>query len=57
MILLPHIEIGNEDTSVYLNLELNRNINISNPNNYLGRRHFGRIIFHTDDIDVIIFIF
>ena len=48
--------IGNDDTSAYLNLELNRNINISNPNNYLGRRHFGRIIFHTDDIDVYIHI-
>jgi len=45
--------IGNDNTSAYLNLELNQNIHISNPNNYLGRRHFGRIIFHTDDIDVI----
>ena len=44
-------QIGNDNTSAYLNLELNQNIHISNPNNYLGRRHFGRIIFFTEDVD------
>lgn len=44
-------KIGNNNTSAYLNLELNLDVHISNPTNYLDKRHFGRIIFHTDDID------
>ena len=43
-------KIGN-DTSAYLNLELNLDTNISNPTNYLDKGDFGRIIFHTDDVD------
>ena len=43
-------KIGN-DTSGYLNLELNLDTNISNPTNYPDKGHFGRIIFHTDDVD------
>lgn len=47
-------EIGNNNTttiSAHLNLELNLDMNISNPTHYLDRRHFGRIIFYTDDVD------
>ena len=44
-------QTGNDNSSAYLNLELDANIATSHPNNYLERRHFGRIIFHTDDVD------
>jgi catechol 2,3-dioxygenase-like lactoylglutathione lyase family enzyme len=43
-------KIGN-NTSAYLNLEINPNTNTGNPTNYLDKGHCGRIIFHTDDID------
>ena len=44
-------QIGNNNISAYLNLELNLDTNISNSTQYLDRKHFGRIIFHTDDVD------
>jgi uncharacterized glyoxalase superfamily protein PhnB len=37
-------EIGEEIPKVYLNLELN-------TNSEHDRKHFGRIIFHTEDVD------
>ena len=43
-------KIGSDNTSAYLNLKINLAV-ISNPTNYLDERHFGRIIFHTDDVD------
>jgi catechol 2,3-dioxygenase-like lactoylglutathione lyase family enzyme len=45
-------KIGN-NTSAYLNLELNLDSNINNPTNYLDKGHCGRIIFHTDDVDIL----
>jgi hypothetical protein len=48
---LTTYQIGNNNTSTYLNLELNPDIATINPNNYSDRGHFGRIIFHTDDVD------
>ena len=45
-------KIGNNtNTSAYLNLELNLDTNICNSIHYLDRKHFGRIVFHTDDVD------
>jgi catechol 2,3-dioxygenase-like lactoylglutathione lyase family enzyme len=44
-------KIGDNNTSAYLNLELNLDTNICNSTHYLDRKHFGRIIFHTDDVD------
>lgn len=44
-------KIGNNDTSAYLNLELNLGTNISNSDNYPDKVQFGRIIFHVDDVD------
>ena len=45
-------KIGN-NTSAYLNLELNLDSNINNPTNYLDKGHCGRIIFHTDDVNIL----
>jgi catechol 2,3-dioxygenase-like lactoylglutathione lyase family enzyme len=42
-----------DNTSAYLNLELNLDSNINNPTNYLDKGHCGRIIFHTDDVDIL----
>lgn len=41
------------DHKIYLNLELIRSTNDRNSQNNLitTRKHFGRIIFHTDDVD------
>jgi catechol 2,3-dioxygenase-like lactoylglutathione lyase family enzyme len=44
-------QIGNNNISAYLNLELNPDTNIGDFNSDFNRRHFGRIIFHTDDVD------
>ena len=48
-------EIGeSNDSKIYLNLELIRPTNDrNNQNDYVTtlRNHFGRIIFHTDDVD------
>ena len=48
-------EIGESNNSkIYLNLELIRPTNDrNNQNDYVTtlRNHFGRIIFHTDDVD------
>jgi catechol 2,3-dioxygenase-like lactoylglutathione lyase family enzyme len=56
-------EIGEEHISkICLNLELNKTItnnnhelhhNITDDDNYRKRKHFGRIIFHTEDVDMI----
>ena len=42
-------EVG-ESTKMYLNLELYINNN-NNQQDKINTRHFGRIIFHTEDID------
>jgi catechol 2,3-dioxygenase-like lactoylglutathione lyase family enzyme len=42
-------EVG-EFTKIYLNLELHINNN-NNQQDKINIRHFGRIIFHTEDID------
>ncbi len=44
-------QIGKDNPPIYLNLELISNADGSNPNNELDKRNFGRIIFHTDDVD------
>jgi catechol 2,3-dioxygenase-like lactoylglutathione lyase family enzyme len=48
-------EIGDTNSSmIYLNLELIRSTNdqyIQNDRVTTTRKHFGRIIFHTDDVD------
>jgi catechol 2,3-dioxygenase-like lactoylglutathione lyase family enzyme len=48
-------EIGeSNDSKIYLNLELIRptnDRNIQNDHVTTSRKHFGRIIFHTDDVD------
>ena len=48
-------EIGESDGfKIYLNLELIRpinDLNNTNDNTITSRKHFGRIIFHTDDVD------
>lgn len=44
-------QIGKDDTSGYLNLELVANSAISNFNKDIDRKHFGRIIFYVDDVD------
>jgi catechol 2,3-dioxygenase-like lactoylglutathione lyase family enzyme len=38
-----------EDITMYLNLELRTNNDIAIP--HLSKRNFGRIIFHTEDVD------
>jgi catechol 2,3-dioxygenase-like lactoylglutathione lyase family enzyme len=43
-------EIGEYATKMYLNLELSI-LNSNNHNAHNTRRHFGRIIFHTEDVD------
>jgi catechol 2,3-dioxygenase-like lactoylglutathione lyase family enzyme len=43
-------QIGKGDQPLYLNLELNVDTSNSNHNEH-NRRHFGRIIFHTEDVD------
>jgi len=44
-------QIGKDNPSMYLNLELNVVAIInSNPNEH-DKKHFGRIIFHTEDVD------
>jgi hypothetical protein len=42
-------EIGEEIPKVYLNLELTTTT--TNSNSEHGRKHFGRIIFHAEDVD------
>jgi catechol 2,3-dioxygenase-like lactoylglutathione lyase family enzyme len=42
-------QIGKDNPPLYLNLELNTASN-SNHNEH-NKRHFGRIIFHTEDVD------
>ncbi len=42
-------KIGNDHFFEYLNLELDEEFYINNPKNC--HSHFGRIIFHTDDVD------
>ncbi len=42
-------KIGNDPLSPYLNLDLNKEFYSYNSNNRTS--HFGRIIFHTDDVD------
>jgi catechol 2,3-dioxygenase-like lactoylglutathione lyase family enzyme len=44
-------QIGKADTPGYLNLELVSNPAISNSNNDIDRKHYGRIIFYVDDVD------
>jgi catechol 2,3-dioxygenase-like lactoylglutathione lyase family enzyme len=44
-------QIGKSDTTGYLNLELVSNPAISNSNNDIDRKHYGRIIFYVDDVD------
>ena len=44
-------QIGKSNTDGYLNLELVSNSAISNFNNDIDRKHFGRIIFYVDDFD------
>ena|SRR4029079_9686831 len=45
-------QIGKDNTSSYINLELNTAItNYNDPDNDVDRKQFGRIIFHTDDVD------
>jgi catechol 2,3-dioxygenase-like lactoylglutathione lyase family enzyme len=44
-------QIGKADTPGYLNLELVSNSAISNSNNDIDRKHYGRIIFYVDDVD------
>jgi len=41
-----------EDITMYLNLELRTDINTTNMH-VVNRRNFGRIIFHTEDVDVL----
>jgi len=41
-----------EDITVYLNLELRADINTTNMH-VDNRRNFGRIIFHTEDVDAL----
>jgi hypothetical protein len=42
-------EIG-EDVSMYLNLELSISNNGQTDNDRKRRRHFGRIIYHTENV-------
>lgn len=44
-------QIGKDDTPIYLNLELVSSPAISNSNNDIDRKHYGRIIFYVDDVD------
>ena len=44
-------KIGEDDPPTYLNLELIADTTDSNHNHHFDKRHFGRIIFHTDNVD------
>jgi catechol 2,3-dioxygenase-like lactoylglutathione lyase family enzyme len=43
--------IGYDYPSIYLNLELHTDTHIGDFNSDFNKRHFGRIIFHTEDVD------
>ncbi|MGH9925968.1 MAG: VOC family protein, partial [Nitrososphaeraceae archaeon] len=42
---------SNGSSKIYLNLELIRPTNYQNDHTTTSRKHFGRIIFHTDNVD------
>jgi catechol 2,3-dioxygenase-like lactoylglutathione lyase family enzyme len=42
---------SNGSSKIYLNLELIRPTNDQNDHTTTSRKHFGRIIFHTDNVD------
>jgi catechol 2,3-dioxygenase-like lactoylglutathione lyase family enzyme len=44
-------EIGESHCKIYLNLEIIRPTNNQNDDTTTARTHFGRIIFHTDNVD------
>ncbi|MGA7370330.1 MAG: VOC family protein [Nitrososphaeraceae archaeon] len=51
-------EIGKSNSpKIYLNLELIPQTNDQNDYTTTSRKHFGRIIFHTDDVDKLYYYF